>query len=49
MQNVTAVALDLPGAIGTKGLSGLNVLGERSVQMDRRRGRLILWQGGKRR
>ena len=46
-KNVTVLVLDLPGRLSGKGLLGLNVLRELNLQMDSRRGRLILWPGGK--
>ncbi len=47
--NVKAVVLDLAGRLANKGLLGLNVLGRLNMQIDSRRSRLILWQGGGRR
>jgi aspartyl protease family protein len=44
VRNVTALVYDMPGNLGDKGLLGLNVLRGLNMQMDSRRGRLILSQ-----
>lgn len=46
---VTAVVIDLPGALANKGLLGLNVLQRLNMQIDSRRSQLILWADRRRR